>query len=857
MIMDSLKLMLCNPCYSNVVQTGIEEFKSALTEKKIQFEKIETLPQNDNDGECTVVIGTVSDYQVKVLLEGNCKQMPLKPESVGCFRCNTRVGELLVLAGADETGLLYLLLEMARKIRLYGLDAIKNAQEYTESPENQVRCMDRYLLGHLDNEWFLSDEFWHYYIKRLANARFNRFCLILGFDTAYMSPPYPFFLEVKGYESVSLTDRVTTLREENLTALRRAVDVCHQYGMKFVLATWQQRPWTSAQESLVKNLPESERELSEYCYTGIVELLKTVPGIDIVQFRVNHESGVGTQVSAEEFWNHCSDAVAEAGRQTGKRFTLDLRAKGLTEAMVDHAQSLGLDVEVPTKYWCEHAALPYHLSIMRSEELAQLHNYNHSRRYSYADMLQKPKKYDVIFRLWNYGSTNLFLWGDAEYARRFSKSCSLSGATGFQVNAPLSLKYGHELSHKAPWKIFRDESLNQAKWEEERFWLWYTLYGRLGYNSNTDAQVWEGEFARRFGEKQGMLLEQALAMASRIVPLITTVHMPVHPSLRYWTELNTGWALFAENNLNKIAPYDFNKSITYGSTEPSDHGLFYGIDEYAHDVHTAKTARGKYTPMQYAAWLQELSAQTSLLIHCLKEEGTKEAEIKAACLDMEMVSHLGLYHAQKIRSAYALACWNETGAAHFLMECHHFLTKAMESWKELSELGRREYYHDLDFSSAGSTTRRGTWGDLTPELEKDLLSVQGLLHKNGMGEVPVGMLIQDVSCLKDFEITADFPSVAKAGQAIRIRAAVAGMLDCPADPVLHYRNVNQLEGEFKTVRMEKAGDGFNAQIPAAEVTSSWDIMAYVTLQQPGQACSLYPGLYNPKYAFPYAVIQTI
>jgi hypothetical protein len=627
--------------------------------------------------------------------------------------------------------------------------------------------------------------------------------------------------------------------------------------MKFVLATWQQRPWTTVQESLVKNLPESERELSEYCYAGIVELLKAVPGIDIVQFRVNHESGVGTQVSAEDFWNHCSDAVAEAGRQTGKRFTLDLRAKGLTEAMVDHAQSLGLDVEVPTKYWCEHAALPYHLSIMRSEELAQLHNYNHSRRYSYADMLQKPKKYDVIFRLWNYGSTNLFLWGDADYARRFSRSCSLSGAAGFQVNAPLSLKYGHELSHKAPWKIFRDESLNQARWEEERFWLWYTLYGRLGYNSHTDNEVWEGEFVRRFGEKKGMLFEQALTIASRIVPLITTVHMPVHPSLRYWTELNTGWALFAENNLNKIAPYDFYKSITYGSTEPSDHGLFYGIDEYAHDVHTAKKAQGKYTPLQYAAWLQELSYDTARLIQCLKEEGIDEAEIKAACLDMEMVSHLGMYHAQKIHSAYALASWNETGCTQFLLDSHRFLARAIESWQALAELGRKEYYHDLDFSSAGSTTRRGTWGNLTPELLKDLSSVQSLLEKNGLAAAEAGEPTEDVSCQKSFEITADFPPAARNGQTIRIRAAVAGMMGCPTVPVLHYRNVNQLEGEFKTVRMEKAGEGFHAEIPAEEVTSSWDIMAYVTLQQPGQACSMYPGLYNPNYPYPYAVIQTI
>ena len=61
--------------------------------------------------------------------------------------------------------------EMARRIRNKGASAILDAKEFTESPDNQVRCMDRYLLGHLDNEWFMSEAFWEYYCERLASAR--------------------------------------------------------------------------------------------------------------------------------------------------------------------------------------------------------------------------------------------------------------------------------------------------------------------------------------------------------------------------------------------------------------------------------------------------------------------------------------------------------------------------------------------------------------------------------------------------------------------------------------------------------------------------------------------------------------
>ena len=218
--------------------------------------------------------------------------------------------------------------------------------------------MDRYLLGHLDDEWFKSKEFWHYLLGRMAKARFNRFCLIFGFDTAYMSPPYPFFIESSKFPQVKVRGLTPSAREENLAALRTVGALCHQYGIKFVFATWQQRPWTTAQEQLVSGLPENVKGLSDYCYDGLKKLVTAVPEIDIVQFRVNHESGVGDQVSAEDFWNHCTDAVADTASETGRPLILDLRAKGLTDTMIAHAFSRGLPVEVPTKYWCEHAALP-------------------------------------------------------------------------------------------------------------------------------------------------------------------------------------------------------------------------------------------------------------------------------------------------------------------------------------------------------------------------------------------------------------------------------------------------------------------------------------------------------------------
>jgi hypothetical protein len=833
---------------------GLNEFYSALKKQGIGVDKIKHWTQAGKRS--ILAIGTTGNRRIQMLLENAGLNYRPADESLFVWNCEIPGGRALVLAGTDDPGLMYNLLEMARRIDKSGIAALKGAVNLTEIPQNRVRCVDRYLLGHLDDEWFKSKEFWSYLFTRMAKGRFNRFCLILGFDTAYMSPPYPFFVESPRFPRVKVKDLDASAREKNLAALRDIGSLCHSYGMRFVFATWQQRPWTSAQDQLVAGLPEDVKGLGDYCYEGLKILLKAVPEIDIVQFRVNHESGVGTQVSAEDFWNRCSDAVADAASETGRPLILNLRAKGLTESMIAHAFSRGLAVEVPTKYWCEHAALPYHLSVMRSEELDRLDNFNHSRRYSYADMLRKPRFYDVIYRLWNYGSTNIFLWGDADYARRFSLSCGLSGSAGFQINTPLSLKYGHELSHKETWNIFTKPEFRYGKWEEERFWMWYTAFGRLGYNPDTDPSVWQDEFSAHFGVA-GSVLEKALAAASKIVPLVTSVHMPVHPSLRYWTEMNTGWALFAENNLNQPKNYDPHTSVSYGSTEPSDHGLFYGIDEYAGDFFAGKGFSGKYSPLQTADWLEALARETEKALAKGEELGALGAEFLAMRADLCMLIDFARYHAEKMRAAYALALWNLTKKGDYLSDAAVLLESAIGYWEALSQRGRENYYHDLNFSSAGSTTRRGAWGDLTQELEADRKSLgrrlesEGLGTKNSLVHSYHAALLPVESSL----LSASFPETASAGKALNIEVKIASFGEPDADPVLHYRHTDQTEGLFHILRMERRDNSYHAVIPSGYISPEWDLQIYITVQGPSGSCVMLPGIYHPVYPYPYHVVR--
>jgi hypothetical protein len=312
---DASLVYVCELGVRGCARFGFDELRAALRKRGVELRSVNHWTQMEKPAPL-LVVGTTENRRIQMMLESAGVDYRLGPESLFVKWCGIPGSRALVLAGTDDAGLMYNLLETARKAETLGAAALNGAVDLTESPQNKVRCVDRYLLGHLDDEWFKSEEFWRYLLERMARARFNRFCLILGFDTAYMSPPYPFFVESSRYPGVAVRNLSAAARAENLSALRRIGDMCHRYGMKFVFATWQQRPWTRRR---ISSLRAARRR------GGTERLLlprNQDPGIrgaeiDVVQFRVNHESGVGTQVSAEAFWKRCSDAVADVAAERG------------------------------------------------------------------------------------------------------------------------------------------------------------------------------------------------------------------------------------------------------------------------------------------------------------------------------------------------------------------------------------------------------------------------------------------------------------------------------------------------------------------------------------------------------------
>jgi len=802
------------------------------------------------DRDASLVAGTTDDPVIRRLLD----DAPTAPESTVYRRRDTGDGTVLVAAGTDERGLAYALLELAERVEADGAGALDAVEDGVETPDNRVRGVDRFVEGPIEDDWFYDDDFWEYYLDRLVRCRFNRFVLVTGYDTAFMSPPYPFFVDVPAFPDVGLSDEVAASRETHREQLRRIGELCHERGLDFFFGIWQQQPWTDYQGVLVENLPEGG-DYARYCAAGMERLLTECPAVDGVQLRVNHESGVTAEdghATAEAFWNSIVDAVAEASAARAAPVSLDLRAKGLTDAMIDHALETGLDVTVPTKFWCESTGLPYHNSRMRRGELDNLDDPNRSRRYSYADMLEKPRFYDVLYRLWVIGTNRIFVWGDPDYARRFSEAAQFGGATGFEVTAPLSLKGGHFGIQEA-WPLFDDPDLRDYEYEDERYWAWYRLFGRLGYSTETDAAVWEREFDARFGPAADAI-EEGYRAASKVLPLVTAAHLTSHPALHNWAELDTGGALFAEHNANDVFG-----DTTYATAEPSDPGLFYAVEEYVHDELAGDIA-GKYTPPQVARWLDHLAEETVAAVAEAEARATDApdtGEYLATLLDLRMLADLAAFHAHKTHAALGLSRYREADDVDALADALASMRAAREAWAALAERGQDTYHDDLRFGTGPPAGDEGQWIDRLEEVDADVDELERLADIEGVdtgGTTDASIPDAGFGPFPAASFDLDLPGRWSAGEDLPV-AVAAGELN-GADAVrLHYRHTNQLEGAFESVEMEPVDGGYRATVPGEYLTPEWDLLAYVSAVDAAGDVTVVPGLYHATEAMPYRVVE--
>ncbi len=632
------------------------------------------------------LVGTLSGSpRIKELRESGRLDLADRKESLAVRHIKEEGRDLLVAAGADDTGLMYALLEIAEQVRTSAAPAdwFTSVREVQESPLVPVRSMAVLLHSRdCEKDWYYSKEYWEEYFAMLAADRWNAFNLIFSHQTPYLSPLYAFHVKVEEHPEVKAKGLTEAERLRNLETLRYISSLARKRGLEFTLGIWQQIAWEgknqgSRQESMVTGL--TRKNMHSYTYHALLNLLRECPDIQTVQLRINHESGIDYDEQTEFY----RSAVFQAIKDCGRPVKLEARNVGLLRETLQAALDMGLPTRVSHKYWGEHMVFPHHPTrIMWT--------------YSYGDWLKYPQKYENLYQVWSLGSHRLLLWGDPEYVRRFAPTTLFQDASGFEICAPLSQKgYGNP---PGAWRIFRDKEREHFRWEYERYWSTYLLFGRLTYNPSESDEIWTRELRVRFGKEAAPAAAGAYRAASRVLPLIMGTATPDY-NMYTWAEKDSGGLI--------------NFYLHYGSYDPYRIASF---DEFIRDVAAGRTT-GKDSPEDMAVHLESEAAEIER--HLKDADGTGiqgDKEYWATHKDFEILMGMARFFAQKIRATYQLGFFYETGDLSLLEQAIDHAENALDIWKKLAATAEEIYSPNL-IMGPGSY---GHWKDNIVFVENDL-----------------------------------------------------------------------------------------------------------------------------------------
>jgi len=582
-------------------------------------------------------------------------------------------GQPVRITGGDERGLMYGLLAAAEQIRTLG-----HFSPEAGSPHTEMRGI-RYFLANaaMEKDWYYSKEYWDDYFRMLAYNRFNRFNLVFGSQTAYLVPPYPYLVSLPEFPQVQVPSLTPEQREQNLQMLKYISQDAADHGIDFALGLWEQNVWPGMKAS-VQGI--TAQNIGPYTYAALKKILQLCPAIRSIQIRANSESGIPKDQQLKFYNTYFFPAIHDAGRPV----ILDLRAWLLAPGMLDAVEHSGIPVRISAKYWAEFLGRPYQPAETWPE-------------YSYLDLLQKPRPYQFYWELWGVGSNRLLLWGDPNYVRRAVSTFGLGDAEGFEIDPPLALKgFGNG---PEPWGIFTESQKQRVfwKWEYQRYWLFYMLWGRLSYDPHTPDSLWRDELRKRFGDAAPQVLE-AYMQASRVMPEIVAAHLS-DPNLYLWPEVNPGGLI-----------------DDYIDIRPSDWRYIASIPDAVQNELNG-TASAKQTPTETSELLDSIAAKIAEAVDKAKEKiGSGNKEWESSEPDFEVLELMARYHARKMLAADHLEYFYKTADGSALEGAKNELQDALTIWESLVHLTDGVYPEQMIFGPDDF----GDWKDRLPYVQFDL-----------------------------------------------------------------------------------------------------------------------------------------
>ena len=750
----------------------------------------------------------------------------------------------IIAWGSDTRGLVYALTELADRVNHHrnGADIFGLASPLVEAPTARVRSIARLFCSEAeDKSWFHDRQFWHAYLTMLATHRFNRFSLTLGMgynypyhnnfiSDVYFYFPYPFLFDMAGYP-IAVRGISDEERDGNLETLKFIARETQRRGLDFHVALWTQRyDFDDVPNAMHEIDNVTSDNLAPYCRDAITRLLQEVPQIRGLTFRVHVEGGIAE--GDYGFWKEAFAGVTAAGRP----IEIDMHAKGLDHETIGIARASGMPIAASPKYMGEHMGLPYHQSAIREleypperppSEREQLSEGSRKfLRYSYGDLLARDRDWKVFYRIWA-GSQRVLLWGDPAFAAGYGRSSIFCGSDGVELCEPGSFK--GRMATGLPGQRFNYQVQSLAtRYDFEKYAYQYRVWGRGLYCPDAPRESWMRYLEATCGDAAAAC-EQGLALASRVIPLVSLTHAPSASNNQYWPEIYSNLPV---GDVGTLLPHgrDMGTPVRFGNAPTFDPQLFSTPLEYAAALHRGETDR-RYTPLDVADWLERLADGCDDALCTMKRATAFQMpEVQRIAIDVGILAGMARFFAEKFRASVWVELFIIGRASCLLDRAETHLARAHLAWKGAADISRDVYHDDLTYGR--QSWLRGSWHQRLREIELERSDIQAMRRDAPHETVhPDETMRRAIAAIDGRQptragkaaVAVKTSTVFEPGAAFEVRAVA----DANADLVLHYRHVNQAE-RWQSITMKRDGGEHTASIPAAYTQSPFHLQFYVT-----------------------------
>ena len=589
-----------------------------------------------------------------------------------------------------------------------------------------------------------------------------------------------------------------------------------------------------------------------YCRDALKQILDICPTVSGITFRVHGESGVPEQ--SYDFWQTVFDGIVQCGRP----IEIDMHAKGLDQKMIDLAVSTDLPIVVSPKYWAEHQGLPYHQAAIRDQEQASREGSERefmafsggSRRflrYSYGDLLRQDRRHGELYRIWP-GTQRLLLWGDPAQARGFSRCAGFCGGLGMEMFEPLTFKGRMGSGLPGGREGYEDASLKSENGDWEKYSYTYRLIGRLLYNPDAEAEVWQRFLKSCYGPA-AEAVEHALAHASRILPLITMAHHPSASNNAFWTELYTNMPIV---DADRPHPYrDTPSPRCFGTVSRLDPALFTSIEAFVTDLTTGAPSP-RYSPLEVAAWLEGFAETAERELQEAEDQMADRTDpaFRRLAIDVAIQAGIGHFFADKLRAGVSYTLSQHTGDTQELSQALSFYHRARDAWARLAQTAS-VYRPDLTYGL--SAHLRGHWSDRLPAIDADIQDMEKRLQEQEGKEREEKVPVEKTKEIPNVTCTHNPPDSFSRGETITLDLTVHSKTPGPISARLHYRHVNQA-ASAEGIDMQNTDAGFQATISGDDTSSPYPLQYWFELRTASGCAWFWPGLDADLSNQPYFVM---